>query len=122
MRISGCVANVGISLGLGLWLWVSHLAPTHSNVTQVVRWVLSRRGGNALLRVVLVDSSCVGCRGTLHPSITALRHLVSTHLVGATPWLCRGLLVSCSALLLTPNSNPATSSTSFTWVPMVRVV
>lgn len=96
--ISGCVPHVGIALGLWLGLWlglgVSHLCPPHSNMSQVVRRVLSRRGCHALWRVVLVHASCIGCRWTLHPTIVALRHLVAPHLVGATPWLCRRLLIS----------------------------
>lgn len=122
VRIPGCVANIGITLGLWLWLWVSHLAPTHSNMTQVVRWVLRRGRCYALWRVVLVYTSCIGCWRILHAPITALRHLVSSHLVGAGPWLCGRLLIGCSALLLAPNSNPTTSSPSLTWVPMVWVV
>lgn len=92
--VSGCVAHVGIALGLCLGLGVSHLGPPHSNMSQVVRWVLSRRGCHALWRVVLVNASCIGCRWALHPTIVSLRHLVAPHLVGAGPGLCWGLLIS----------------------------
>lgn len=54
--ITGCVAHVGIALGLGLGLWlaVSHLGPTNSNMSKVVRWILRGRVPHALWRVVLV--------------------------------------------------------------------
>lgn len=77
-------------LGLG----VSHLGAPHSNMSQVVRGVLSRGGRHALWRVVLVHASCIGCRRALHPAIVALRHLVAPHLVGASPCLCWRLLIS----------------------------
>lgn len=48
VRVSGCVTHVWIALGLLLRLGVSHLGPGHSNMSQVVRWVLSRRGCHAL--------------------------------------------------------------------------
>lgn len=92
--ISGRVAHCGIALGLWLGLRVSHLGPPHSNMSQVVRGVLSRRVCHALWRVVLVNTRCIGSRCTLHPAVVALRHLVASHLVGATPWLCRRLLIS----------------------------
>lgn len=92
--VSGCVAHCGIALGLRLGLRVSHLGPAHSNVSQVVRGVLSRRVCHALWRVVLVNTRRVGSRCALHPTVVALRHLVASHLVGTAPRLCRRLLIS----------------------------
>lgn len=89
--VSRCVAHVGIALGL--WLGLSHLGTPNSNMSQVMRWILSRRGCHALWRVVLVYAGCIGCRWALHPTIVGLRHLVASHLVGAGPWLCRRLLI-----------------------------
>lgn len=123
MWVSGCVAHVRVALGLWLGLRVSHLGSPHSYMSQVVRWVLSRRGCHTLWRVVLVHASCIGCRWSLHPAIVALRHLVASHLVGGSPWLCWRLLISWSALLLllAPNATPTCSSPSIAWVPMVGV-
>lgn len=86
--VSWRVAHVGVALGLWLGLWVSHLASSHPNMSQVVRWILSRRRCHALWSVVLVHASCIRCRWTLHPTVIALRHLVASNLVGAASWLC----------------------------------
>lgn len=117
VRVSGGVSHVGIAL----WLRVSYLGSSHANMAQVVRGVLSRSVRHALRRVVLVHTCCVvgGCLA-LHPTIVALRHLVSGHLGGAGPWLLRGgLLVWRSALLRAPDSTCACSSPGVTRVPVV---
>lgn len=102
--VSGSVAHTGIALSLLLllllWMWMPHLGPTHPNMSQVVRGVLSRGGCHALGGVVLVHTCCVGARGALHPTVVALRHLVAPHLVGTT--LRRGLWVGQPVLLLCP--------------------
>lgn len=124
MWISGCVAHVWIGLGLWLGLGMSHLPTPNSNMSQVVRWVLSRRVCHTLWGVVLVHASSTRCRWALHPTIVALRHLIASHLVRSTPRLCWRLLISWSVLLLrllAPNSTPTSSSPSITWVSMVGV-
>lgn len=83
--VSGCVAHIGVALSLLLLrMWMSHLGPSHPNMSQVVRGVLSRGGCHALGGVVLVHSCCVCASRTLHPTVVSLRHLVAPHLVGAT--------------------------------------
>lgn len=119
--ISGCVSHIGIALGLCLRLRVSHLVTPDSNMSQVVRWVLSRRGCHALWRVVLIHAGCIRCGWTLNPTITALRYLVASHLVGSSPWLCWSLWISWSGLLLLAPNSPTSSSSSITLVPMVGV-
>lgn len=84
--VSGCVAHIGkaLSLLLLLRMWMSHLGPSHPNMSQVVRGVLSRGGCHALGGVVLVHTCCVCARRALHPTVVSLRHLVAPHLVGTT--------------------------------------
>lgn len=101
VRVSRCVTHVGIALSLLLlWMRMSHLGPTHPDMSQVVRRVLSRGGCHALRGVVLVHTCCVSARRALHPTIVALWHLVAPHLVGTT--LRGGLWVGQPVLLLCP--------------------
>lgn len=98
VRVSGRVAHIGI--GLSLLLWMSHLGPTHPDMSQVVRGVLSRGRCHALRGVVLVHACCVRARRALHPTVVALRHLVAPHLVGTT--LRGGLRIGRPVRLLCP--------------------
>lgn len=99
--VSVCVAHIGIALSLLLlWMGMSHLGPTHPNMSQVVRGVLSRGWCHALGGVVLVHTCCVSTRRALHPTVVALRHLVAPHLVWTT--LRGGLWVGQPVLLLCP--------------------
>lgn len=83
--VTRCVAHIGIALSLLLLrMRMSHLGPSHPNMSQVVRGVLSRRGCHALGGVVLVHTCCVCARRTLYPTVVSLRHLVAPHLVGTT--------------------------------------
>lgn len=109
VRVSGCVAHVGIALSLLLlWMGMSHLGPTHPNMSQVVRRVLSRGRCHALGGVVLVHTCCVSTSRALHPTVVALRHLVAPHLVRTT--LRGGLWIGQPVLLLlcpAPSSCPS---------------
>lgn len=130
VRVSGCVAHVGIALSLLLlWMWMSHLGPTHPNMSQVVRRVLSRGGCHALGGVVLVHTCCISTSRALHPTVVALRHLVAPHLVGSTLrgglWIGQPVLLLLLLLLLCPAPSgrpPITRITSVMGVARVCLV
>lgn len=92
LRVPGRVAHAGVALSL--WRGVPHLASAHTDVAQVVRWLLGRGVCHALWRVVLIHARCAGCIPALHPAVVALGHLVAAHLVWSAPCLCWGLLIS----------------------------
>lgn len=82
MWVSRCMAHIRVALGLRLW--VPYLSGPHSNMSHIMRWILSWRVGHVLWRVVLVHACCIRCGCALHSTIVSLRHLVCAHLVGST--------------------------------------